>query len=396
MGKNGGSRVLRAAALAGALASAGGLASAGQTARIDGPALITSLAGQGPNEVRTTIPISRKRGAEPRVVLSEPLDLGGGLRHGDVLRATAELQVTTTCVTPEPRCIGVPYGFTPRTDASLMLASNSSATGGRKAEPISGTKTINCNQQRPNRNHHCVFAFANAGKQIRQAGNEPCRPGSCFLNVVASADHKNASSGNVLVIGTDRPDGSVEGDKGRVDGFIERGDVPRAKKFENDEKMADKVPIEPENQDGQKVVRSLRLDGLEKGDVLQISAKQTMRISSVNYSVYIGTKVILAPGPKDKASKGFVNDVVSNRGDVTESNGFNCTQGRSAFEDPCTTKKAATVLIEGDLPQSGNGEPKPVFVNIVTAGLPKLATAGRNDRMEAEGGGIKVKRYRVE
>ena len=128
--------------------------------------------------------------------------------------------------------------------------------------------------------------------------------------------------------------------------------------------------------------------------MLRISAKQTMRISSVDYSVYIGTKMILAPGPKEKSSKGFTSLVVSNRGAVTEANGFNCTQGHSAFEDPCTSKKAATVLIKGDLPESG-GRPKPVFVNIITTGLPKLATAGGNDRMKVESGAIKVRRYRV-
>lgn len=377
------------------LVSAGGLASASPAERIDGPALIPTLAGQGPNEVRATIPITRNRGAEPYVVLSERLKPGGGLRSGDIVRATAELQLTTTCVTSEPRCIGVPYDYTPRLDAWVVLASTSNATGGRNAKPISQTKTVRCNQQRPHRNHHCVLAFANAEKRVRNSGNLPCRPDKCFLNVVASADHRNARSGNVVVVGADRPDGSVDGDKGRVDGFVERGNVPRAKRFEGDSKMADKVPIEPEGEAGQKVVRSLRLDGLRKGDVLRISAKQKMRISSVNYSVFIGTKMILAPSPKDRSSRGFANTVVSNRGDVTETNGFNCTQGKSAYEDPCTSEKAATVLIKRNLPEEG-GEPKPLFVNIVTSGLPKLATAGRNDRMKVQSGEIRVERYRVE
>src|SRR5688572_12950995 len=129
-GKAGRDRVLRAAAFALVLAGASGLAAASPAARLDGPALITTLAGQGPNEVRSTIPISRNRGGEPRVVLSERLKTGGGFRRGDVLRATAELQLTTTCVTPEPRCIGAPYGYTPRLDAKVVLASSSSATGG--------------------------------------------------------------------------------------------------------------------------------------------------------------------------------------------------------------------------------------------------------------------------
>ena len=42
-----------------------------------------------------------------------------------------------------------------------------------------------------------------------------------------------------------------------------------------------------------------------------------------------------------------------------------------------------------------DGEPKPVFVNVVVAGAPKLTQADPGDRMEVEGGVIRVERYRV-
>jgi len=220
---------------------------------------------------------------------------------------------------------------------------------------------------------------------VKNAENLPCNPDKCFLNVVASAYHPNASSGNVVIVGADRPDGSAEGDKGRVDGFVERGDVPAPKLIRGGTKMADKVPVQPEGSPGQRVVRSIKLDGLRRGDLLRISAKQTMRIASTGYNVFIGTRMILAPSPKDTDSKGFVNDVVSNGGEVTELNGFNCTRGQSAYEDPCRSDKAATVVIQRNPPEE-RGDPKPLFVNLVVSAAPKLTGADRNDRVTTESG----------
>ena len=99
------------------------------------PDLITTIASRGSNETRETIPITQTRGAQPFVVLSERVNAGGGLRRGDILRATAELQLSTTCVLPEPRCIGSRYSYSPRMDAQVVLASSPNATGGSSADP---------------------------------------------------------------------------------------------------------------------------------------------------------------------------------------------------------------------------------------------------------------------
>ena len=387
----------RAVALAVLLACAGAsalpaVAAHGETE----PDLITTIASRGSNETRETIPITQTRGAQPFVVLSERVNAGGGLRRGDILRATAELQLSTTCVLPEPRCIGSRYSYSPRMDAQVVLASSPNATGGSSADPISKVRTKRCNQQRPNRNHHCVFVFGDAVRRVKNAGNLPCPPDACFLNVIASADHHNAGAGDVVIVGADRPDGSVDGDKARIDGLLERGDVPPPDIREGDQKIRDTVPITPsgDGPSGQRVVRSLRLDGLRKGDVIRISAEQRIGISSVPYNVFIGTRMIMSTSPTETRTNGFVAKVISSGGEITEQNGFNCTQGGSAHQDPCNAPKAATAVVKRKMPERG-GEPKPVFVNIVMAGLPKLTTGQPNDKMSVLDGGIRTKRYRL-
>ena len=383
------------AALAAALAGGCALALPARAAHGElEPALIATLDSRGYNETRGTIPITRSRGARPYVVLSERVNAGGGLRRGDILRATAEVQLSTTCVTSEPRCIGSQYSYSPRMDGQIVLASSATATGGSSADPISRVETRRCNQKRPNRNHHCVLVFADGVKRVRNVGNLPCPPDACWLNVVAAADHENAGPGDVVVVGADRPDGTVDGDKGRVDGLIERGAIPRPRTKSGGAKMRDSVPIAPSGEAGRRVVRSLRINGLRKGDALRIASRQRMRISSVPYNVFIGTRVIIATSRRETRTNGFVSKVISSGGEITEQNGFNCTHGNSAYQDPCNSPKAATATVKRKMPERG-GEPKPVFVNIVMAGLPKLASADSNDKMTVRGGEIAVSRYRA-
>jgi hypothetical protein len=387
----------RLVALAALLACAGTGALPAMAAHGDTePELITTIASRGSNETRETIPITQARGAQPFVVLSERVMAGGGLRRGDILRATAELQLSTTCVLDEPRCIGSRYSYSPRMDAQVVLASSPTATGGSNADPISGVRTKRCNQKRPNRNHHCVFVFFDAVQRVRNVGNLPCPPDGCYLNVIASADHPSAGAGDVVIVGADRPDGSVDGDKARIDGLLERGDIPPPATKVGGAKMRDTVPITPsgDGPSGQKVVRSLRLEGLRKGDALRISAEQRIGISSVPYNVFIGTRMILSTSPTETRTNGFVSNVMSSGGEITEQNGFNCTQGGSAHQNPCNAQKAATAYVKRRMPERG-GEPKPVFVNIVMTGLPKLTTGQPSDKMSVLDGQIKAERYRV-
>ena len=386
----------RAATLALTLAVLGALSLPALAAKGDAkPRLIATIDSRGPNETRSTIPVTRSPGAEPFVVLSERLKAGGGLMRGDILRATAEVQLSTTCAKPEPRCIGSRYTYSPRMAGQVVLASSPTATGGSSADPISGVKEKHCTQQRPNRNHHCVLVFSEAVKRVRNAGNLPCPPADCFLNVVASADHPNAGSGDVVIVGADRPDATVDGDKARVDGLIERGEIPPPRIQNGGAKMRDSVLIEPSG--GTAARSSARSASTGSRGATRCGSRPSRgsASASVPYNVYIGTRVIIATSPTETRTNGFVADVISSGGEITEQNGFNCTQGASEYKDPCNSPKAATAYVKRKMPEK-NGEPKPVFVNIVMAGLPKLTTSSRpNDRMKVMDGAIRTERYRV-
>jgi hypothetical protein len=68
--------------------------------------------------------------------------------------------------------------------------------------------------------------------------------------------------------------------------------------------------------------------------------------------------------------------VISRFGTATETNGFNCTLGPSAFVSPCVRNKAGLALVE-ERPLDSTGQPKTLYANLVSRGFPKLAQAAR-------------------
>ena len=51
-------------------------------------------------------------------------------------------------------------------------------------------------------------------------GSLPCAAGDCFVNLVLDAHDRAARRGNRLIIGADRPDGSIAQDKGRLGAVV--------------------------------------------------------------------------------------------------------------------------------------------------------------------------------
>ena len=56
------------------------------------------------SELRQTVPITRTAGAARRVALSMGPGKLAGLRRGDRLELSSEVQITVDCDTPSPRC----------------------------------------------------------------------------------------------------------------------------------------------------------------------------------------------------------------------------------------------------------------------------------------------------
>jgi hypothetical protein len=348
------------------------------------------------SELVQTIPIARRRGKKASVVMSLPLSRLPRLGRGDRLRVSAEVQVTTTCVVRGPRCIGRPYRFTPTVDAKLLLASGRRRTGGRGTARIGRRRSVSCRQPRPNRNHHCVLVLKGTRK-IARPQRLPCRSGGCRLNLVMNAQDGDARPGNVLVIGADRPDGSIDQDFGRLNALVVPGRArPRPVHRQTRHRRRRSIPVSPHGSARKRVVYSVRMPRLEGGDVLRIDARQRTAIAQLPYNAYVGSEVILAgrPGATRPSRVAKRAAPAALRGRITEANGFNCTRGPSAYRTPCLTRKAGLLEIVHDAVDR-RGRPKALYVNLVSHFAPKLARARPGDRARVRPAGrLEVTRFR--
>ena len=316
------------------------------------------------------------------------------LRRGDVLKLSAEVQVTTTCVTASRRCIGRPYSFTPRVRARIVLADNRRAASGRDhVAALSRPQAVACNQQRPNRNHHCVLVFRNVKARLGRHGRMPCALHRCHINVVLSAANSRAVPGNVLIVGADRPDGHIQQDMGRLNAVvIPRGAHPGVRRRRSGHRVHRSLPEGSPGSGGWRVVYSLKLRHLKAGDVIAAAARARTGIGALPYSAYVSSELIVAGNRT--STHGFPRNVSLN-GYATEANGFNCTQGPSAYRTPCVTRKAGLATIR-HRPLDRHGDSRPLYLNLIQRSFPKLAHAGRGDAARAEGRGfVAATIYRV-
>jgi hypothetical protein len=383
---------LLAAGAASCAVAAGSLPWAGESAAAgDGaaPPVFVETTGDDSERVEM-VPITRGPALEPRVVMSlGPSDLPR-LERGDTLKVFAEVQTTNTCVVRSVRCVGRPYEFSPFVVAKLVLAAAEGVTGGRRAVSLARSKSVHCAQQRPHRNHHCVLTFRHARKRIRNPEALPCAATRCVVNLVVSAHNRQAVPGNVIVIGADQPDGSILQDKGRLSVVLTKPGSAAPTRSRTAGRVHDRVPVT--RGDDWTSVYSIKLSNLRPGDVLVATAKQRTGMSSVPYNVFIGSRIILAGRPGAGRTNGLSGRVSSQGGQFTEGNGFNCTQGRSAYEAPCTSRKVGLLEIRR-VPRRG-GREVPMFVNLVCHTRPKLAPAQSGDHVDVLArGNLKVRKY---
>ena len=376
-------------ALAGAAAVATLNGAAGADSReLAGQALFGDATGRQ-GELRETVAIARRRGARPESVLSLRLP---PIKPGDRIRFNGEVTITTTCVEPLPRCIGRPYRFDPRLRAWIVIGRDR-RDAGSGTRRVTGRIRMTCEQTRPNRNHHCPLVLSEA-IAISRPERLPCPAGHCRLNMIVSAHHPNARGGEVVVVGADRPDGSVEGGKGRLSAAVAR--AGRDVELTRSATHARRVRRLPASFDGgQRVVYSQRVGRLAAGDVLLARARHRTRIRRLPY--FVATKIVLATRPDARNAGPLTRRIATRRGTLTETNGFNCTIGPSAFRSPCTTKKAGLVMLQR-APTDRRGEPRPLYVNLVSRTFPKLAQARRRAYPPAHvlrGGGLTVTRLRA-
>ena len=369
------------ATLAGAWASTAG--AGGSKAGGDGVVTIATTGDR--SELRETVPISRRARGKARVAMSLPPRKMPSLTEGDRLRVTAELQTTNNCYRRSSYCVSRPYRYSPKIGARLVLARRRNATAGPRVKAISSWRVRACSQNPSHREHHCMRVFTGSRLDIPAEDALPCPPGKCRVNLVVEAHHPKARRGDVLILGIDRKDGRVSGDRGRLNVIRFRGRGVPVRKRTDTRRRRSRVPIK---RGAKSVIYSMRLSNLRRGEQLAFQAAASIGIGHLSYSAFVGSQLVLGTNPQATHTTEFTRRVGTLQGEVTEANGFNCTQRTT----PCPAPKVGTLRIRRDAKRGGRAVP--LYVNYVIRNAPKLVDASSGDAMRVQPGGfIKAWRY---
>jgi len=347
-----------------------------------------------------TVPIAKKAGAKTRVAMSLSPGEVGPVGAGDAVWAGAEIEVSVTCLERMPQCVGSIYHYSPRVKARLVLAGNPRATSKKNTAPISRATQMQCSQDLPHRNHHCVLTVQGR-RQIKAGDNLPCT--RCHVNLLVDAYHPSAKGGNVVVVGAD-DDHGISQDKGMINAVTFKpgppADVPPVVSKRPAKR---KVGVAGVGGNGPKtVIFSRRVNELRQGEVLIVTAKALEKIGHLPYNVLIQSQLVLSEKPGSTKRAGTPGKVASLKGVVTAQNGFNCTQGRSGHSNPCAIRKVGVIKIQKDArlhPERGEGPFVPLYVNLVVQHREILAGRGSRHRpgdavkLKRKGGFLEVLRY---
>jgi hypothetical protein len=356
------------------------------------------------SELVETIPITRssKKKVQTVVMSLGPDELPTFLA-GDQLRVNAEVQPSTTCVERGGNCHGTRYRINPFIRARLVLANSAEPTA--NAVELAPSELVHCSQRRPNRNHHCPLVFRAANLDIADPNALPCPPDACYVNLLLSADHPKAKPGNQVVLGGDRPSGVVAQDKGRISAITDRSPVAPTTAADTVTRPRRGLPLHPRKGGSRKrVIHSVDVPNLGPGDILQATA--TYRAAQPRgkrgsggkrrrgrhaYNAFIGSQLILADSPTSTVPAKIAR-TSGLQGELTESNGFNCTQRASGFKRPCFVEKAGAIKINNN--QAGEVH---VYLNLVGRSKPLLKNARRKDKVKLRlEGGLRALRFAPE
>jgi hypothetical protein len=346
------------------------------------------------SELVKSIAIRRRAARSRTAVISLPLpELTGAER----IKLAAEVTVTNTCVEPGPRCIGRRYRYSPIVGGQLRLASRRSAAGRRNTIAVSERASLRCGQRRPHRNHHCPIVFGDPARRIPGPGRLPCPPDACRVNLVLDAHEPRARRGDRLVVGADRPDGSVAQDRGRLSaivfrsGFesqVLRNEVHRPRRRH----LAMVAGALGGREGGHEVTYSARVPEVRRGTVISAEAWQRLGIGHLPYSAFVSTELILSSRRSRTSPDRVAKSAATFNGHLTETSGYNCTQGPSAFRTPCVSHRAGIAQLRRE--PRRDGRPVPLYVNLVSRTFPKRTSARSGDRARVlPRGGVKVLVY---
>ncbi len=387
--------VIALAALALAAATAAGALSSGPTLHV------SQSGGANAREDAKKVPIGRRPGARKRVVLSIPPRQLGPVRAGDRVEGLGEVELSVTCLEASRQCVGRPYDFTPHLELRPYLSDTRKGGGGY---PIGRWKKATCSQKLPNRNHHCTYTFDRAATIGQES--PPCAP-RCFMKLVVSAWHTGARKGNVLVVGADSADGSISQGKGRLGATVfSPGDPSQFPPLQSPRvthrRHVTRIPVvEHEHSSTDKrVIYSVKLPRLHQGEQLIVVAHARAAIGHLGYNVFFQSQLVLSRYPDRVARSVIPSHVAGPDPTITPLNGFNCTQGRSQFDDPCAIDKAGVLRIVANSrtkPWANKGRWVPLYVDFIAGAAAEFEGQSGHwragDAARLRSGYIKVYRF---
>ncbi len=274
------------------------------------------------------------------------------LELGDQLITNGELEVTTDCLAPSSRCAGHVYHYAPKVTASLALFDATTDL----SVPVGESQEIRCLQRRPDRQHHCVLTFPTETTTIG-AAQQGCTVDPCSLVLGVSATNRHAAPGDRLVLGSNRPDGSISSGHAGL-GLIR---VAAQSPVESEQTATQHLRLHdlPLNLEPRSVI-SIRLPRLRRGERLAIDAGFLSDVRRVGLNALVSSKLIIAEGPGDTRSRGLARRIAPHA---------------LAQDIYLQLRKAGLVSILRDAREGG--ERKPLFVNLVVRAKPKFNATGR-------------------
>ena len=345
------------------------------------------------SETRRTVPIARTPGAGSRTVMTMFPDDLPSLAAGDILTVSAEVEVTTDCLNREPpkQCTGSSYRFNPVVAAQPILAAGPDEATGTRTLPVGERRKITCRQKPPSRERHCMIVFTSAELVVEDPGALPCAP-DCHLNLVIDAHHPDARANDRLIIGSSGPNGSVRQDKGRINVIRTRGadptrlpppPPPGTLTTATDARLIGGLTLDKPPRKA--VVYSQPLEDLQAREQLAVRGVVQTGITRLRHNTNVSAKIILADTPT--ATRPGLNGLDASLlgGEITEHNGFNCTQ----LTTPCVTDKVGVIGIVRDARQT-------LYANLVL-GIGRVGGRAPGDNLvRVTAGGLELTRYPAE
>ena len=265
----------------------------------------------------------------PRTKSENPLP---ELEPGDRLLVFAELELTTDAEDPgHPGRIGNAYSYAPKVEAGLVLASDPGAVDG-----IELAFGMAPGDQPP--------APPRGGHLRRRRAADPA-PGSAldgpsYVNLVVGAGHRDASAGDVLLVGQNEKVPKVVQDMAGIRVVRFRpGDAPEPAPEVEATCLCTGIPVAK----AQTVVLSHELAELAEGEQLLVRGRLVTDAVGLPKPARISTRMFLAESPDQAEPGGAAGESVTWKGHLSKFTGFNCIPG----EGPQSSSKYGVATVRG-------------------------------------------------